>query len=111
MSLSDLNFSLGKAFEEYAEKQCNSAVNAKDEPRSPKFFLVVEFTRSGVRLNPESVSLIIQASFGGTGKLFKVSHLRNWSYKFCVSASEVGFEIVRGGFSGIGHTCLPIFFP
>ena len=97
MVLSDLNFSLGKAFEEYIKKQCKAVVNAQDGPRSPKFFLVVEFTRSLIKLNPESVGLIIQACFGGSAKLFKVSHLCNWSYKFCVSSLEVGFEIIRGG--------------
>ena len=58
---------------------------------------MVEFKRSLIKLNPESVGLIIQACFGGSAKLFKVSHLRNWSYKFCVSSPEVGFEIIRGG--------------
>lgn len=96
MALSELQFDLGRAFESYIQKQCGSSIN-QDGDQSSKFFLVVEFARSRLRLNNDSVGLILQSCFGGLAARFLVSHIQGQAFKFCVSSKEVGFEIVRGG--------------
>jgi hypothetical protein len=47
--------------------------------------------RSAVRLNIDSVSLILQACFGG--KEYNVTHLSGWMFKFSISCKNVAFMI------------------
>lgn len=62
-----------------------------------EFHLVAEFTRSKIRLNEDSVGMILLLRFGGRASLFQVRHLQNWSYKFTVSSKEVGISIIKEG--------------
>lgn len=84
--LSDLCFDPGVRFAALVSDRFGCPVSPSD-PRSPLIFrLVVSFGRSAVRLNVDSVSLILQACLGGIAKEFNVSHLSAWMFSFCVLA-------------------------
>lgn len=57
------------------------------------FHLVLSFGRSALRLNEESVGLILQACLGGNPKDFNVYHLSGWMYSFSVSCKNVGLMV------------------
>lgn len=97
MALTDLKFEPGLAFEAYIWKQFGVPVNHLDGGNLREFFMVAEICRSKLRINNESVSLILQSCFGGHASRFKVSCLQNWSFKFSVSSKDVGFAIIKGG--------------
>lgn len=59
------------------------------------FLLVVSFGRSTIRLNEDSVGLLLQASIGGYAKDFNVVHLSGWMFCFSVYCNEVGFMIYK----------------
>jgi hypothetical protein len=61
-----------------------------------EFFLVAEFSRSRIKLNSESVRLILQPCFGGHASRFKVSYCQNWSFMFSVVSKDVGLVIYQG---------------
>jgi hypothetical protein len=58
-----------------------------------EFFLVVTFGRSAIRLNKDSVSLILQSCLGGVAKDFKVAHLCGMCFRFSVFSKSVGFLV------------------
>lgn len=97
MALSDIKFEPGLAFEAYIWKQFRVLVNHFHSGNLKEFFLVAEITRSKLRINNDSVSLILQSCFEGHASRFKVSCLQNWSFKFSVSSKDVGFAIIKGG--------------
>lgn len=61
-----------------------------------KFKLAAGFSRSKHRLNVDSIILILQSFFDGHASRFKVECLQNWSFKFCVSYCDLGFDIIKG---------------
>lgn len=63
--------------------------------QSNSFLLVASFGRSAVRLNVDSVGLILQTCLGGVAKDFQVIHLSGWMYRFSISCKEVGFLIYK----------------
>lgn len=91
--LSDLCFDPGKAVDALVSQRFGRTVSSPPSPSS--FVLVVSFGRSAIRLNEDSVSLLLQASIGGVAKEFCVSHLSGWMFKFVVSCKEVGFLIYK----------------
>ena len=97
MSLSDLDFSRGKDFEQHIRHAFNLPINNREGSTHNDFIMVVAFQRSKLRLNDDSVGLILQASFGGAASRFKYSSLMNLTFKFCVSSRHVGFEILMHG--------------
>lgn len=97
MSLADLNFSKGQAFEQEVWKKWGVRTNFREDQEQEEFLLVAEFTRSKIRLIEESVGTILLACFGGRASLFMVQQLQNWSFKFSVSSKEVGYSIIKGG--------------
>jgi len=56
---------------------------------------VASFGRLAVRLNEDSVSLILQACLGGIAKNFNVIHLSGWMFSFSVSCKNFGFMIYK----------------
>lgn len=96
MSLSDLNFEVGRKFEEEVCNKWDVRTNG-DGSEAAGFLLVAEFTRSKIKLSPQSVGTILLACFGGRASSFQVQQLQNWSFKFSVSSQEVGYSIIKGG--------------
>jgi len=56
---------------------------------------VASFGRSAVRLNVDSVILMLQACLGGNAKDYNVLHLSGWMFKFSVSCKDAGFMIYK----------------
>lgn len=104
MALADLSFDKGHDFEAFIWDKLKLPVNFMEDQGLREFFLVVEFTRSEIRLNEESVGTILLYCFGGRASLFRVSRLQNWTFGFSVSSKDVGFAIYNGG-----NISLPLF--
>lgn len=57
------------------------------------FHLVISLSRSSLRVNSDTIALMLQASLGGTAADFQVLWLKNWCFRFTVSSKQVGFMI------------------
>ena len=75
MALSDLKFEQGLASEAFIWKQYGVPINHFEGGKLKEFFLVAEVTHSKLRINEDSVSLMLQSCFGGYASRFKVSCL------------------------------------
>lgn len=91
MDLPGLSFAPGEAFQLSIAQSFNLPVSCPN----PFFALVVAFGRCKFRLDPCSVSLMLQATFGGAAHHFHVSLLLNQTFKFFVSCKQVGFKIAN----------------
>lgn len=91
MNLPGLQFSLGEKFHETVVRNLRQPVSCPN----PTFALVVAFGRCKFRLDPCSVSLILQATFGGLAHHYHVSLLSDRTFKFFVSSKVVGFHLVN----------------
>src|SRR3954466_3021228 len=110
MALSDLSFERGHEFEQGIRKEFNVPINNVEGSKFRDFIMVVAFERSKIRLNDDSVGLILQSCFGGSSNRFHTSRLMNLSFKFSVSCKSVGFTIIRGGNMSIRFSMLNSFF-
>lgn len=90
--LSDLCFDPGAEFGRLVSHRYNCSVSPTSQS-SLSFLLVTSFGRSSVRLNEDSVGLLLQASIGGSAKDFNVMHLSGLMFRFSVSCQEAGFMI------------------
>lgn len=97
MALSDLKFDQGLAFKDKISKKFGVLVNFIDGRNLKEFFLVAEFSRFNIKLNEDSVELILQSCFGGHASRFMVTCCQNWSFMFSVASKDVGFAIYHGG--------------
>lgn len=91
--LSDLSFDPGVRFASLAKDRFRRPVSPPQDLSPGSFLLVVSFGRSAIRLNEDSVGLILQACLGGVAKDFSVTHLCGWMFSFLVSCKEIGFMI------------------
>lgn len=66
--LSDLDFSHGLEFQCLVVERFGSTVSFSTQTSSRYFFLVASFGRSVIRLNCDSVALILQSCLGGHDK-------------------------------------------
>ena len=94
VGLSDLDFQPGLGLEKLVSQRFGSPVSPPPS-HSNGFLLVANFGRSAVRLNVDSVGLILQSCIGGVAKDFQVMHLSRWMYRFSISRKEVGFLIYK----------------
>lgn len=62
-----------------------------------EFFFVVEFSRSKIGLNEDSMGLILQSYLGGNAARFDVVFLRDHYFRFSDASKDVGFSIYNGG--------------
>lgn len=92
---SDLCFDPGIAFSRLVSQRFSCSVSPKPPISSSAFHLVVSFGRSAIRLNEDSVSLILQACLGGIAKDFNVFHLSGWMFSFSVSCKNVGLMVYK----------------
>jgi hypothetical protein len=63
--LSDLDFNPGLDFQRSVQSRFSSSVSFFPSFSSSEFFLVVSFSRSALRLNEDSVGLLLQSCLGG----------------------------------------------
>jgi hypothetical protein len=73
MVLSDVDFCHGIWFTEHVRAKFGTSITPL--PNSAGFILVVSFSRSLVRLNEDSVALMLQSCLGGLAKDFRVNWL------------------------------------
>jgi hypothetical protein len=59
--------------------------------------LVISFGRSKFKLDVHTVSIVLQACFGGVASLFHVKLLRDRTFRFAVASRSVGFQIYNIG--------------
>lgn len=91
--LSDLCFDPGVAFSKLVSQRFGCSVSPKPPVSPSAFHLVASFGRSAIRLNEDSMGLILQSCLGGIAKDFNVFHLSGWMFSFSVSCKNVGFMI------------------
>jgi hypothetical protein len=89
--LSDLDFQPGLRFQELVKARFGVSVSPISS--SFEFLLVASFSRSAIRLDANSVSLILQSCLGRVAQDFHVSWLQGWSFCFRVSCKSVGIMI------------------
>lgn len=93
--LSDLDFSHGLEFQRLVVERFGTTVSFSHHTSSREFFLVSSFGRSAIRLNCESVTLILQSCLGGHEKDYNVIHLSDMMLHFSVNSKAIGFMIHR----------------
>lgn len=93
--LSDLCFDPGVKFAALVSQRFGCSVSPSNPLSLLIFHLVASFGRSAVRLNEDSLSLILQACLGGTAKDYNVFHLSGWMFSFSVYCKNVGFMIYK----------------
>jgi hypothetical protein len=91
MALSDLDFSPRICFTEHVRAKFGMSITPS--LNAAGFLLVVSFSRSSVRLNDDSVSLMLQSCLGGLAMDFHVKWLSGWCFSFEVRSKDVGFLI------------------
>lgn len=91
--LSDLDFRLGLEFERSVVARFDRLVSSSPASSQPAFILVASFGRSSIRLNEDSMSLLLQACLGGIAKDFHVKYLLGWMFSFQVSCKDVGLMV------------------
>lgn len=91
--LSDLDFDHGIGFSSLASQRFGCSVSPTTAFPKSAFHLVASFGRSAIRLNEDSVGLILQACLGGVAKDFCVLHLSGWMFSFSISCKDVGFLV------------------
>ena len=93
--LSDLCFDPRIEFSLSVSQRFGCSVSPSPLLSTLAFLLVASFGRSTVRLNVDSVGLILQACLGGIAKDFRVYHLSGWMFRFSVSCKNVGLMIYK----------------
>lgn len=93
VGLSDLSFEPGIKFESLAKQRFGCSMSSPVALSPSAFHLVASFGRSAIRLNVDSVGLILQSCLGGSAKDFNVFHLSGWMFSFSVSCKNIGFMV------------------
>lgn len=91
MELVGLSFAPGEKVQADATRALNLPISCPN----PSFALVAAFGRCKFRLDSCSVSLILQATIGGSAHHFRTSLLANRTFKFFVSCKQIGFFITN----------------
>lgn len=92
---SDLDFGPGLDLQRLVQSRFSTPVNFSPSVSSNGFLLVASFGRSAIRLDVNSVGLILQSCLGGIDVDFCVKHLSGMLFQFKVSTKDVGFLIYR----------------
>ena len=92
-----LNFNRGIEFSNSILKTLGLPVNFSEGPGRREFLLVVDFGRAKFKLDIHTVSLALQACFGGLATKFKVKFLKERCFRFSVASLAVGFQIYNSG--------------
>ncbi|TVU13907.1 hypothetical protein EJB05_37343, partial [Eragrostis curvula] len=97
VGLSDLDFLPGIHFQDLVVQRFGPSAVVSSSSPDGEFFLVASFSRSAIRINEDSASMILQSCLGGQAKDFRVSLLRDWCFRFSVSCKDIGFMVYRLG--------------
>jgi hypothetical protein len=92
-----LSFAKGIKFCEVMQQKFGHSVNFVPGFRKREFFLVAAFGRTSFKLNVHTVSIALQACFGGQATKFQVKLLRERVFRFSVESRSIGFEIYNAG--------------
>jgi hypothetical protein len=84
-------------FEKDFRSKFGHSVNFVGGFRRREFLLVISFGRSKFKLDIHTVSIVLQACFGGTASRFHVKLLRDRTFHFSVASRSVGFHIYNIG--------------
>jgi hypothetical protein len=87
------NFARGTQFVDDVYKKFGHSVNFSPGFRKRPFFLVDAFGRANFKLDVHTVSVSLQACFGGKASQFQVTLLRGIVFRFAVASRSIGFEI------------------
>lgn len=90
---SDLYFDPGTKFQELVHQCFGCPVSPATHFSSFALHLIASFGRLAVRLNEDSIGLLLQSCIGGVTKDFNVFHLSGWMFSFSVSCKNVDFMI------------------
>jgi hypothetical protein len=91
------NFARGTQFADDVYKKFGHSVNFSPGFRQRPFFLVAAFGRANFKLDVHTVSVSLQACFGGKPSQFQVSLLHGRVFKFAMASRSIGFEIYNSG--------------
>jgi hypothetical protein len=91
------NFARGTQFAEDIFKNFGHSVNFSPRFRKRPFFLVAAFGHANFKLDVHTVSVSLQACFGGKASQFQVPLLRGRVFRFAVASRSIGFEIYNSG--------------
>jgi hypothetical protein len=92
-----LDFAKGLQFEKNIRSKFGHSINFTEGFRRREFVLVISFGRSKFKLDVHTVSIVLQACFGGVASLFHVKLLRDRTFRFAVASRSVGFQIYNIG--------------
>jgi hypothetical protein len=92
-----LDFRRGIRFESDIRRKFGYNVSFVPGFRKREFYLVASFGRANFKLDIHTVSLALQACFGGVAAQFHVKILQARVFRFSVSTRAVGFEIYNSG--------------
>lgn len=92
-AFSDLDFAPGLDLQSLVKSWFSSTVSLPSSSSANGFFLVASFSRSTIRLDVNSVGLLLQSCLGGIDLDFRVQHLSGWMFHFTVCSKDVGFLI------------------
>jgi hypothetical protein len=91
------NFARGIQFAADIFKKFGHSINFSPGFCKRPFFLVAAFGRSNFKLDVHTVSVSLEACFGGKASHFQVSLLHGRVFKFAVASRSIGFEIYNSG--------------
>jgi hypothetical protein len=91
--LLDLCFDPRVNFGRLVAQRFSCPVSPPSSTSASPFLLVASFGRSAIRLNEDSIGLLLQAAIGGKAHDFNVIHLSSSMFHFSVSCKDVGFMV------------------
>lgn len=89
MALSDMNFQPGMDFQRVVHDRFGPSASVSSPSPMGEFFLVVSFGRSDIRLDNDSVALMLQSVLGGCAPEFRVQHQSSWISAFLFRPSKL----------------------
>ncbi|CAN6230176.1 unnamed protein product [Urochloa humidicola] len=96
MEPSNLDYKPGLAFQGLVRDRFG-AFSQVSSSSDNDFLLIASFSRSALRLDSDSVALILQSVLGGNAPNFRVVHQTAWVFRFSVAGKNVGIMVHRLG--------------
>jgi hypothetical protein len=88
-----LDFSHGRNFAK--DVRAMFGCNVHPTSSAGHFIMVVSFGRATFKMEEDTISIALEAVLGGHCGDFKVPHINNRVFSFCVASKVVGFHILR----------------
>lgn len=106
--LSDLCFDIGVKFSQLVSQHFGCSVSPTTPFTPLAFQLVASFGRSTIRLNEDSIGLILQAWLGRSAKDYNVFHLSGWMFSVSISCKNVGLMVNK--LKSFSYKSFTVFF-